>query len=372
MGKSRFGSIRKRSSGRYEAYYRHLGEVHRAPKTFVNFADARAFLAVVEADIYRGTWIDPTAGRMTVGEFATKWIDERVNLRPRTSELDRRLLQHQIIPQLGKINLADLSASQVRSWNATLAREYPSTASKAYRLLSTMMRTAVEDGVIGQSPCRIKGAGNEKAAERPVASVEDVLRISDLMPERMRALVLLVAWTGLRRGEAFALERRDIDLIHGSVKVERAANHLTDGRVYIGPPKTAAGIRTVHFPSDLRPILERHLDQFVGPEQTSLVFAGEHGGVLRPHVLYKHYTRATNAIGKPELRFHDLRHTSATWAAVVGGTTRELMNRLGHSSPNAALRYQHATVERDRSIAEGLGRLWDVGRKSDTASEDPA
>ena len=337
--------------------------MHRAPKTFVNHADARAFLAVVEADIYRGTWIDPTAGRTTVGEFASRWIDERVNLRPRTSELYRRLLEHQILPELGKTNLADLTASQVRTWNANLAKQYPSTASKAYRLLATMMRTAVEDGVIGQSPCRIKGAGNEKAAERPVATVEDVQRIAELMPERMRALVLLVAWTGLRRGEAFALERRDLDLVHASVKVERAANHLTDGRVYIGPPKTSAGTRTVHYPAELLPVITSHLDQFVGPEPTALVFAGEHGGVLRPHVLYKHYTRATNAIGKPELRFHDLRHTSATWAAVVGGTTRELMNRLGHSSPNAALRYQHASVERDRSIAEGLGRLWDAGRE---------
>ena len=92
MTRSRFGSIRRRSSGRYEATHRHLGFEYRAPLTFVSHADARACLAVTEAEIHRGTWIDPVAGRMTVERYGTRWIEERIQLRPRTVELYTRLL----------------------------------------------------------------------------------------------------------------------------------------------------------------------------------------------------------------------------------------------------------------------------------------
>ena len=371
MSRRSFGSIRRRDSGRYAATYRHLGREHRAPTTFVSHADARAFLARIESEIHRGVWIDPTSGRTTVEQYGSRWIRERITLRPRTVELYERLLQHQIVPALGRVMISDLSASEVRTWHAELARVHPSTAAKAYRLLATMMRTALDDGLISQSPCRIKGGGTERAAERPIASVAEVEAIAARVPERFEALVLLAAWAGLRRGEVLGLERSDLDLVVASVRVERAVHHMTNGEVYVGLPKTDAGVRTVHFPEHLVPILQGHLRRFTGPEVMSLVFPGEGGGILRPHVLYKHWRRATNAIGRPELRFHDLRHSSATWAAVVGGTTRELMNRLGHASPAAALRYQHATVERDRAIAELLGQLREPAATADVARMSP-
>jgi integrase len=371
MSRRSFGSIRRRDSGRYAATYRHLGREHRAPTTFVSHADARVFLARIESEIHREVWIDPASGRTTVEQYGPKWIRERITLRPRTVELYERLLQHQIVPTLGSVMISDLSASEVRTWHAELARMHPSTAAKAYRLLSTMMRTALDDGLIARSPCRIKGGGTERAMERPIASVAEVEEIAARVPERFQALILLAAWAGLRRGEVLGLERRDLDLSATRVRVERAVHHMTNGEVFVGPPKTDAGVRTVHFPEHLVPILRGHLERFAGPEATSLAFPGEAGGILRPHVLYKHWRRATEAIERPELRFHDLRHSSATWAAVVGGTTRELMNRLGHASPSAALRYQHATVERDRAIAELIGQLRGIASHRDVAQMSP-
>jgi hypothetical protein len=144
----------------------------------VSHADARAFLATIDSEIHRGVWIDPLAGRTTVEQYGTRWIQERITLRPRTVELYVRLLQSQIAPVLGRAMLSDLSASGVRSWHAELARTRPSTAAKAYRLLATMMRTALDDGLISQSPCRIRGAGTERARERPIASVAEVEEIA--------------------------------------------------------------------------------------------------------------------------------------------------------------------------------------------------
>ena len=264
--------------------------LNRTGKVRVSIKPSPVHLAVIEADIHKGAWIDPSSGRITVAEYGAKWIDERVTLRPRTRELYKRLLTHQIAPDIGKRTIADLTPSEVRTWHAQMAKEMPSTAAKAYRVLATMMRTALEDGLITQTPCRIRGAGNEKAKERPVASVEEVTQIVALVPERYRALILLTAWAGLRRGEVLALERQDLDLVNGKVRIERAVQHMTNGEYYIGPPKTAAGARTVHFPKEIIPAIESHLNAFSGPEKTDLVFPGEVGGtILRPHVLYKHW-----------------------------------------------------------------------------------
>ncbi len=87
------------------------------------------------------------------------------------------------------------------------------------------------------------------------------------------------------------------------------------------------------------------------------MFTGEQGCPVRPHVLQKHWARARLAAGRPDLHMHDLRHTGNTWVPATGASTRELMARMGHSTPDAALRYQHATEDRDRVIAEALAGL---------------
>lgn len=137
--------------------------------------------------------------------------------------------------------LGRISPSQVRDWHSGLAARHPSTAAKAYRLLATICRTAVADELIARTPCRVTGAGIERAPERPIATVAEVAALADAVPERFRVVVLLAAWCGLRRGEVLALRRRDVDVLHGTVTVARAMQQLQDGALDFGPPKSAAG-----------------------------------------------------------------------------------------------------------------------------------
>ena len=104
------------------------------------------------------------------------------------------------------------------------------------------------------------------------------------------------------------------------------------------------------------PAVKDHLRKHVRPAQDALVFRAATGGHLAPASLYRVYYPAREAAGRPDLRFHDLRHTGATLAAVSGATLAELMARLGHSTPAAAMRYQHAAADRDKVIAEALSR----------------
>jgi hypothetical protein len=136
-----------------------------------------------------------------VREFADRWLAGRTDLADRTRELYRYLLDKHVIPTLGPLTLADLSPSTVREWHQKIANDHPTTAAKAYRLLSTIMKTAVADEVIARNPCQVKGAASEKAPERPVASMAEVQALADAMPENQRVAVLLASWCQLRRGE---------------------------------------------------------------------------------------------------------------------------------------------------------------------------
>ncbi len=352
-----FGNIRKLPSGRYQASYWHEGQRHVAPRTFPAKATANAYVATVEADIYRGGWIDPHSGTVTLKDYAAQWLDRRPELSIRTVELYRFLLDHHVSPQLGACTLARLSPSKVRGWNAALATAHPITAAKAYRLLSTILKTAVADGLILTSPCKVSGAGVERSPERPLATVAEVAALADAMPERLRVLVLIATWCQLRRGELLGLRRCDIDVLHGTLSIEQTRVTLTTGRSVFKAPKTTAGRRALSIPPNISPALTGHLERFVRPEPDALIFTGAQGAPLAPVTLSKAWSDARNAIGRPDLHLHDLRHVGLTLAAATGATTAELMYRAGHSSPAAALRYQHATRDRDKALAAALAAL---------------
>ena len=352
-----FGTVRKLPSGRYQAGYWHEGKRHAAPGTVTAKADAHAYLSTVEADIRRGAWIDPRAGTVTLSEYARTWLDRRPDLAVRTAELYAYVLDHYVLPKLGESTLAALSPSKVRGWHALLAGRHPSTAAKSYRLLATIMRTAVTDGLILTSPCRVKGASLESAPERPVVSVAEIRALVANMPERLRVFVLLAAWCQLRRGELLGLQRGDVDLMHATVNIERSRTVTMAGGSVVKAPKTAAGRRVLVIPPNVVDDLENHLERFTGPDPDAPLFTGEKGQLLALSTLTRAWKRARVTIGRPELHLHDLRHTGLTLAAVTGATTAELMHRAGHSSPAAALRYQHATRDRDTVLAAALAEL---------------
>ncbi|HEY7136564.1 MAG TPA: tyrosine-type recombinase/integrase [Acidimicrobiia bacterium] len=367
MGRRRtFGTIRKLPSGRYQARYMTAdGYRHRAPNTFATKADAALWLAGIEADMARGAWVDPRAGAIRLSDYADGWIKSRPGLRPRTVELYRSLLDRRIIPALGDRELSELRPAIVRSWYASLLRD-PDTGSvtvaKCYRLLRAVLNTAVADELIVRNPCTIKGAGIERSAERPVATITQVWALADAVEPRFRALVLTAAFAGLRFGELAALTRGRIDLEARTISVVDNQVELSDGTVFLGPPKSGAGRRTIVIPDALVPELDAHLRAYSESTADARVFTGTKGAPLRRQNWWPKWRAATSAVGLIGFRFHDLRHTCNTLTAATGATTKELMHRMGHSSASAALRYQHATRDRDAVIAQALNDVIERGR----------
>lgn len=360
MPARRFGNVRKLPSGRYQARYLGPdGSFRLGPVTYETSDEARLWLAEQEVARSRGGAVDPRKGKITLSTYAGDWLEVRIDLSDRTRELYGSLLRRHILPSLGHVEIADIDLDTIKKWRAKLHRDGVGsvTVAKAYRLLRTIMGSAVEDGRIAANPCRIKGAGVEQTPEREIASVPEVYALADAIEPRFRALVLLAAFGGLRFGELAALTRRAVDLEAATVTVSAAAAELADGSRVIKSPKSRASRRTVSLPPQVARELRIHLGRYVGASDDSLVFSGPKGAPIRRGNFHKVWSTAREKAGMPEtFHFHDLRHTGNVLAASTGASTADLMARMGHGSARAALIYQHATKDADRLIAAGIGK----------------
>jgi len=356
----RFGAVRQLPSGQWQARYRGpAGLTRSAPQTFPTKTSAERWLTRTEADLLDGGWIDPDAGLIPFSEYAAAWIEER-DLRPGTAQVYRYVLSRHLLPALGSRAIVQITEPQVRRWRKKLLDSGVSTvsAAKAYRLLKAIMNTAVDDGLIRRNPCRIKGAAQDRSPERSVLTPDQVFALADAVDRRYRALILLALFASLRWGEAAALRRSDIDVEARTVRIARSLNELPGGGYGFGPPKTAAGRRVVAFSATLTPYLTWHLARFTAPDDDALVFTSPTGRPLRRGNFRRRvWVKAAGVVGVPEAHFHDLRHTGNNLTAQAGANLRELMERMGHSSPRAALIYLHATTERQRALADTVGTL---------------
>jgi integrase len=355
MSRSGFGNVRKLPSGRWQARYTAPGgRTVTAPMTFDAKIDALGWLATKRADLVRGAWL-PADSSITFREYSTTWLAQR-SLKPRTRDHYRRLLDAQILPTLGSTSIRLLSPALVRDWHAGLDPTTPTVRSHSYALLKAICATAVADDLLPANPCRVRGAGQAKRASRTEpASLDELAVLVAAMPDRYRLMTLLAAWCGLRFGELTELRGKDIDLRTSAIRIRRAVVHV-DGKAIVSTPKSGAGVRDVAIPPHLMPAVRTHLAGH-GRDQLLFPAAGDPQAHMRPATLYRVYYPAREKAGRPDLRWHDLRHTGAVLAAATGATLAELMGRLGHSTPAAALRYQHAARGRDAEIAALLSKL---------------
>lgn len=370
-----FGTAHKLPSGRYRAmYFGPDGKRYKADKTFTNEKDARGWLSLRQADIISKSWQPPgaTEQRLTLSEYSETWMRTR-DLKPRTRQHYDKLLKEHILPDLGSKPLGAITVDDVREWHTSLGeRKTPTLRAHCYGLLRTILGTALSDGRIPTNPCAIRGAGSAKRVHkiRP-ASIEEIATITEKMPAQYQAMVLLAAWCALRFGELTELRRKDIIIVeppdenmspgaatdaYGIVRVERAVVRTDEGFT-VTTPKSEAGRRDVEVPPHLIPVLKEHLATHVQSGRDSLLFPAAHGGHLAPASLYRQFYKARAAAKRDDLRWHDLRHSGAVLAAATGATLAELMQRLGHSTPGAAMRYQHAAQGRDRQIAKLLSKI---------------
>lgn len=363
-----WGKIRRLPSGRWQAsYVGPDGIRHTAPTTYTAKMDAEGWLAAERRQIERDgitAWKPPekaasTAPGVTVAAYAASWLT-RPGIRGTTREKYEQALRMRILEPLGDVPLAHVSRAHVAAWWRTLDHDaHPRACDLAYQALRAMMNTAVDEQVIAANPCRVRGAGGA-SKRRPITPLtpEQVQACADLFPPEWAIGVMLAAWCSHRSGEVRGLWRSDFTLDEvPRVDVRRTVVRI-GGELTFAEPKTAAGRRTNYIPPQLVPAVQRHLDEFTPPGPRGLLLSAVDGGPIHDGSWSRVWRRAAKEVGVPrEFRFHDLRHTGLTYAAISGATVRELQDIAGHTTPAAAMRYQEIATGRLPALAAKIGQL---------------
>ena len=385
------GTVRQLPSGSYQAIFKHDGIAVRT--TVDTKAAAQGWLAKQRAAVIDGTWTPPAAERKaepvevkapTFRAYAEECLPHR-GLKPTTMSNYRSILDRHLLPKWGRRRLDTITVAEVKLWHQSLLVDKPTMRAQVYGLLRTILTTAYQDDLIPANPCRVRGAGSVKRATkteiptpaqvRELAEEMGITRNNDgsvrvLEHGKYKVMTLVSAWCGLRFGETTELRRKDIVMkappqteeapdprvVPVVIKVRRGVTQVK-GEFIVGPPKSDAGIRDVVIPQSIRDVFADYLATL--PEDPeALVFPGSRSGEhMNQTSLYKPWNRTRANVGLPNLRWHDLRHFAGTTAAQTGATIAEVQGRLGHSTAQAAMRYQHAASGRDAQIAELLSRM---------------
>ncbi|CAA79409.1 MULTISPECIES: tyrosine-type recombinase/integrase [Mycobacteriaceae] len=367
MARRGWGSLKTQRSGRIQASYVNPqdGVRYYALQTYDNKMDAEAWLAGEKRLIEMETWTPPqdrakkaAASAITLEEYTRKWLVER-DLADGTRDLYSGHAERRIYPVLGEVAVTEMTPALVRAWWAGMGRKHPTARRHAYNVLRAVMNTAVEDKLIAENPCRIE----QKAAdERDVEALtpEELDIVAAEIFEHYRIAAYILAWTSLRFGELIELRRKDIvdDGMTMKLRVRRGASRVGN-KIVVGNAKTVRSKRPVTVPPHVAEMIRAHMKDRTkmnkGPE--AFLVTTTQGNRLSKSAFTKSLKRGYAKIGRPELRIHDLRAVGATFAAQAGATTKELMARLGHTTPRMAMKYQMASEARDEAIAEAMSKL---------------
>ena len=342
-------------------------------RSFDRKVDAERFRAQAEADVQRGTWIDPAAGKVTLRRYADGWLAAQTFDEATRDSQERRLRLH-VYPVLGDQALGQLAArpSAIQAWIRGLSVA-DTTARGILTTLSMVLNAAVDDGLIQRNPCSAKSVRAPRVTGRKVVpwTAAEVASVQQALPDRYRALADVGRGLGLRQGEAFGLAVEDVDFMRRVVHVRRQVKRLGNSLVF-APPKGgkerdvplpgSVGLRlSAHIaahPAAAVPLPWRALDG--SPVPARLLFTtAERKAITRTPFVQRHWHPALRKVGLLVARengFHALRHYFASVLLHDGVDIAALASYLGHGDPGFTLRtYVHLmpdAADRMRSVVD--------------------
>lgn len=295
-------------------------------KNFTRKTDAERYLVGVESTKLSGSYVDPARSRVTVGVWAAQWLDAQTHLKPSTRARYEGIVSKHIGPRWGTTPLAKVGHADVAAWVAGLDLA-PASVRYVHRVLALVLELAVRDGRMPRNPAAGVRLPKVRAAEKRFLSREEVFQLADCAGER-RALVLTLAYCGLRWGELAALRVGRVDLLRRRLTVAESAIEV-GGRLTWGTPKNHQQ-RSVPVPRFLADLLAVELAG-KGPED--LVFTTPTGRPLRNLNFRRDvFDQAAANAGLAGLTPHELRHTAASLAVSAGANVKAVQRMLGHAS----------------------------------------
>jgi integrase len=238
-----------------------------------------------------------------------------------TCARDRSYLNSLILPTFGSRAVGTIQPSDLEVWVANLiaAGKAPATIQKAWQIASGVLRLAVRDRLIPLSPARDVRLPRIEWEEPEALTADQVMRLADAIDPRYRALVLVGAFGGLRIGELAGLQLGDFDPLRNLIRVRRTASDVR-GRVIVGLPKTAKGIRTVTLPRSITEQLVVHVGDLGARDPSAWIFPAPEGGPIRRTAWVRRFWKpAVQAAGvNSGLGTHVLRHSQVSLLIAQG------------------------------------------------------
>ena len=369
MARRHFGSVRRLSSGRFQARYTdRQGQSITGPAPFRTKGEALRWLATVEADMARGALLDASAGRRTFADWVEEWLRTKPGQRAATLARDRAALRTHVLPRLGHLQMAAVTPSHIRDLvQAMQAAELSPKSVRTYvGTLQAAFSAAVDADVIPRSPVRVRTLGLEPVQRRPRPTLtpEQLLALSGAVPARFGALVLLAGVAGLRWGEAVGLRIGDVDFLRRTITVAQTVEEVGGHVRVVAQTKSRSSKRTFGVPPFLVERLAQHIAEHrPGAAPADLLFVGSRGQILRRSFQRRFLRPAAEASGlSSELTFHGLRHVATTLLVLNGEHPKVIQARLGHADPTMSMGvYAHVPDDLDRAAAGRLEELFTSG-----------
>ncbi|HEY8318548.1 MAG TPA: tyrosine-type recombinase/integrase [Amnibacterium sp.] len=327
---------------RYRVRYRDPERRTKAKAGFRTRRDAEAFLAEVSVAVKHGDYVDPGAGRRTVGVLGPQWLATLNHLKPSSFAPLEAAWRVYVAPRWGATEIGRIRPSEVQAWIADLiAGSAPSTTTprplgptsvkRAHGVLASILDVAVRDRLLQSNPARGVSLPRKVPRRHQYLSHQQV----ELLASETRtkgSLVRFLCYTGLRWGEATALRVRDVDLERRRLRVIENAVRV-NGRILVGTPKTHH-TRTVPIPPFLCAGIAALVD---GQPESALVFSSNGAYLQQPTAKGGWYVSAVKRAQAADPTFprptiHDLRHTAASLAVSAGANVKAVQRMLGHAS----------------------------------------
>lgn len=323
------------------------------------------------------TWMSPAdrerarqAAQVRFGDYVERWIAGY--RRPDGGELagsSKRNLRadcSHFLPSFADMTVREITPEDIKRWYDRPHPEGRHAFRRACQRFKAVLKAASTEGLDGSAPLRPDNPfifpipsvpESDRVRLRPL-SRDELGKLYEAMPGYTRLSVYLSALAGgLRIGEVCALQRRDLDLDRLVLHVRHSVNRGPEdrGEARLSNTKTASSVRDVVIPAELVPLICEHMDRYCDPGPDAMLFKAKRTRVLTQNVLRKQFDTAKRAAGRPDIVFHTLRATHATLLILAGGTLREAMNQLGHTSTDVAIRhYQRAVDQHTKKVANDL------------------
>lgn len=349
---------------------------------YLTRSDAEKARTALLSQMDRGSYVSPEQDLTVRGFLTEKWLPEvGERVRPSTLESYRLHVESYLLPAIGNVRLQSLKADHLnrayRELRSHGGRKGRSLADRTVELTHTVIRLALKDaqrwGYVNRNAA--DAANRPRPRERHEIQAWTAQELGDFLAyvrendeQRLYPLWLLMATTGVRRGEALGLRWQDVNLDKARISIRQtllAVRHIPQ----FGQPKTKKGKRNISLDAFTVKALRSHsraqaaerLAAGSAYEDLGLVFATEVGGVVHPDRITRRFGRLVQKSGLPRVTLHGLRHSYATIALEAGIHPKVVSERLGHSTVSLTLDiYSHTIPALQEEAAETVAALIDA------------